>query len=188
MRGTLFLLLAVTLQVCGQQPAKRVSLPTFPLPSESEWLERRGFGSQDGLNPILLKALQKEFHCTRCETVGGRQINLGRLGSAAVAWDGSEGQCGATGNCPFYLLYKDETGIRLIQIDFGWTYAIMKSSTDVPDLVFMANMSYRSGGARRYSFVRGAFVQTGCDYVELNESVESAYILNPKQVTVKPCD
>jgi hypothetical protein len=187
MRRSLFLF-AVTLQLCGQQPAKRASIPKFPLPSESEWLERRQPGLHDGLNPVLLKALQKEYRCTGCETVGARQVDLGRLGPAAIAWMGDENNCGVTGNCGFYLFYKDETGIRSIQIDDGWTYAIMKSSTDVPDLVFMANMSYRSGGVRRYSFVRGAFVQTGCDYVELNESVESAYILNPEQVTISRCD
>jgi hypothetical protein len=186
MRRSLFLF-AVTLQLCGQQAAKNASPPTFPLPSESQWLERRDPGVHDGLSPVLLKAIQKEFQCARCETIGARQVNLGRLGLAAIAWDGGEGQCGATGNCDFYLFYKDTTGIRSIQIDNGWTYAIVKSGTDVPDIVFMANMSGRSGWVQRYSFVHGAFVLSGCDSVELNESIESAYILTPKQVTIKPC-
>ncbi|HEY6375034.1 MAG TPA: hypothetical protein VIX90_05865 [Edaphobacter sp.] len=129
----------------------------------------------DGLSPVLLKAIQKEFQCARCETIGARQVNLGRLGPAAIVWDGGEGQCGATGNCDFYLLYRDETGIRSIQINNGWNYAIVKSRTDVPDIVFMANMymTHRSGWVQRYSFVHGAFVLSGCDFVDL--------------VTIKPC-
>lgn len=187
MRRSLFLF-AVTLQLCGQQPTKRASLPTFPLPSESEWLERRQPGLHDGLNPVLRKALQKEYRCTGCETVGARHVNLGRLGPAAIAWMSDENNCGVTGNCDFYLFYKDETGIRSIQIDNGWTYAIVKSGTDVPDILFMANMSSRSGWVQRHSFVHGAFVLSGCDSVERNEVIESAYILNKKQVTISRCD
>ena len=186
MRRSLFLL-AVTLQLCGQQPTKPASLPTFPLPPESEWLERGDPGVQNGLSPVLKTAIQKEFQCTQCETVGAKQVDLGHLGPAAIAFIYDDNNCGPTGNCDFYLFYKAETGIRSIQIDNGWTYAIVKSKTDVPDLVFMANTSRSSGWVQRYSFVHGAFVLSGCDSVELNDSIESAYILNPKQVTIGLC-
>ena len=186
MRRSLFLL-AVTLQLYGQMPAKNAGPPTFPLPAESEWLERGDPGVQNGLSPVLKTAIQKEFQCTQCETVGAKQVDLGHLGPAAIAFIYDDNNCGPTGNCDFYLFYKAETGIRSIQIDNGWTYAIVKSKTDVPDLVFMANTSRSSVWVKIYSFVHGAFVLSGCDSVELNDSIESAYILNPKQVTIGLC-
>ncbi len=178
-------LLLATFPLSAQDSEKRIPLPTFPLPSK--WLGGAEFEGREGLGPSFLKALAKEFHCTSCEEIGTSRVSLGSLGPAVVAVLDGEEHCGATGNCDFYVFYMYKGKIRSSQIDNGWTYALVKGQKKVPDLVFMANTSCCAGVATRYSFVAGQFVRTGCDDVELNESIESAYILNPKQVIIKSC-
>jgi len=172
MKLVFVLIVALFPPLCmGQGSAK--PLPTFPLPAEGS---RRGGEKTPALHPgvhVLPGA------------IWGRGDQNRRVG---INTKTHSEECGATGNCPMSATLKYQGRLRTYSLDIGWTYAVVRGSGQIPDIVTMSNYSAYGGTASLYRFVGGRYVLAGCDDVELREEGPDArYILNPSDVVIRSC-
>jgi len=98
--------------------------------------------------------------------------------------------CGATGNCPFWVLRKSKTGYRLIFEGEAQTFTIQPSvSNGFRDIVLSRHGSYSSGDLMHYRFQEGIYSGVACyDYewtVLENDQVRE---LKEPRITPIRCD
>jgi len=116
-----------------------------------------------------------------------KMIDLNGDGVPEVVAQGMIG-CGATGNCPFWVLRKAEQGYELILKAEAQTFTIQEpSSNGFRDIVLSTHGSYSSGGLSHYQFHEGAYQAVGCygyDWTVL----EGEKVRELKEPRITPCN
>jgi hypothetical protein len=71
--------------------------------------------------------------------------------------------CGATGNCPFWIFRKTKLGYELLLDGEAQTFTIQKSKTNgFHDIVLATHGSSSSGGLMDYHYEEGVYQEAGC--------------------------
>jgi hypothetical protein len=95
--------------------------------------------------------------------------------------------CGATGNCPFWVFRKAKFGYELLLEGEAQTFTIQTSSSnEFRDIVLARHGSYDSGDLAYYVYRKGLYQEAGCyDY---NWSVlEGDKVRELKEPRITPC-
>lgn len=95
--------------------------------------------------------------------------------------------CGATGNCPFWVLKKSKQRYEVILEGEAQTFTVQQSSTNgFRDIVLFTHGSYSSGGLTNYQYREGAYRDVGCysyDWTVL----EAENVRELKEPRINPC-
>ena len=183
MRFVSTLLAVVFLAISGQNSGEAQHSGAFSFPGN--WNLVQNDAGQISKNLPLRKAIERDLGE---DSFRASFVQLGSLGAGVIVNATSSNWCGATGNCEMRVYYLDHGRYHSNDLGYGWAYAVVKGPMDIPGLVVMQNMSYRSGVVRRYGFVGERFKESGCYNVELKK--DGGDIRNPKQVNVsrtEPC-
>ena len=148
--------------LAAQQPAASSPLPTFALPKAS-WIEVSGT-PKPLADPSIAQFIRNQADCRDCTQGISYPVSLGSLGRGTLLQIRGE-VCGATGNCPFYLLLPTSGHPRIIPIGYGWSFALQKTPGGIPDVFTQANMSCCSGILQRFTYSKGSFKESGCDLI-----------------------
>lgn len=113
-------------------------------------------------------------------------IDLNDDGVAEVVAQGMV-DCGATGNCPFWIFRKTKLGYELLLDGEAQTFTIQKSKTNgFHDIVLSTHGSSSSGNLVDYHYEEGAYQQAGCydyDWTVL----EGDNVRELKEPRITPC-
>jgi hypothetical protein len=95
--------------------------------------------------------------------------------------------CGATGNCPFWVLRKAKSSYELLLEGEAQTFTIQNSKTNgFHDIVLSIHGSYSSGTLTDYHYNDGAYEEAGCyDYYWTVLEDDKVRKLNEPRIT--PC-
>ncbi len=152
----------LALAICGSQSGGG-GMPVFPLPHD--YISQANSGARGE----------------------SQQLALGSLGRSTILVQSNTAQdhtiCGATGNCPISVVYRWHGRSHQQYLTYGWAYTVVRSTSSVPNIIIMANMSASSEQVTRFNFSKGRYVETGCDFVELRDDANSD-ILDPKSVNI----
>jgi hypothetical protein len=89
-------------------------------------------------------------------------IDLNSDGAPEVVAQGVV-NCGATGNCPFWVLQNSKTGYEVLLEGEAQTFTIQRASTNgFRDIVLSTHGSYSSGGLTIYQYQEGVYKDVGC--------------------------
>lgn len=95
--------------------------------------------------------------------------------------------CGATGNCPFWVLRKAKLGYKLLLAGEAQTFtAQMSSNKGFRDIVLSRHGSYSSGDLAHYRYHEGAYQEVGC-YDYHWTVLEGEKIRELKEPRISPC-
>ena len=96
--------------------------------------------------------------------------------------------CGATGNCPFWVLQKSkQSGYEIILEGEAQTFTIQGSSTNgFRDIVLSTHGSYSSGGLTIYQYQEGVYRDVGCYNYEW-AVLEGEKVQELKEPRITPC-
>jgi hypothetical protein len=97
--------------------------------------------------------------------------------------------CGATGNCPFWILQKKAKSYRVLLESYGQTFTIqMKSSNGFHDIVVSTHNSATRSGLAEYHYKSGKYEVAGCYNAEW-EVLEHGQVQESKEprITPYPC-
>jgi hypothetical protein len=96
--------------------------------------------------------------------------------------------CGATGNCPFWVLRKSKAGYEVLLEGGAQTFTIQGSTTNgYHDIVLSTHGSASSGGLSIYQYQEGVYKDVGCydyDWTVL----EGEKIRELKEPLITPCN
>ena len=113
-------------------------------------------------------------------------IDLNDDGVAEVVAQGMV-DCGATGNCPFWIFRKTKLGYELLLDGEAQTFTIQNSKTNgFHDIVLSTHGSSSSGSLVDYHYDEGAYQQAGCydyDWTVL----EGDNVREVKEPRITPC-
>src|ERR1700722_8019199 len=127
-------------------------------------------------------ALQKAALDTRV-----KMIDLDGDGVPEVAAQGMV-NCGATGNCPFWILRRARLGYKLLIAGEAQTFTIQSSITNgFRDIVLSRHGSYSSGDLTEYRYQEGAYKEVGCYDFE-GTVLEGEKVRELKEPRLTPCD
>jgi len=116
-----------------------------------------------------------------------RMVDLNGDGIPEVVAQGMIG-CGATGNCPFWVLRNAKQGYELILEGEAQTFTIQKSSSNgFRDIVLSRHGSYSSGDLSHFQFHQDAYEAVGCydyDWTVL----EGEKVRELKEPRITPCN
>jgi hypothetical protein len=113
-------------------------------------------------------------------------IDLNSDGTPEVVAQGMVG-CGATGNCPFWVLRKSKPGYEVLLEGEAQTFTIQGSSTNgFRDIVLSTHGSYSSGGLTNYQHQEGAYKDVGCYYYDWTV-LEGENVRELKEPRITPC-
>ncbi len=116
-----------------------------------------------------------------------KMIDLNGDGVPEVVAQGMIG-CGATGNCPFWVLRKAKQRYELILDGEAQTFTIQKSSSNgFRDIVLSRHGSYSSGDLSHYQFHEGAYQKMGC-YAYDWTVLEGEKVRDLKEAHITPCN
>jgi len=94
--------------------------------------------------------------------------------------------CGATGNCPFWIFRKAKHAYELLLDGEAQTFTIQKSNTNgFHDIVLSDHGSSTSGGLRLYKYKGNAYVEVGC--YTYDWTLEDDKVRELKEPRVTPC-
>jgi hypothetical protein len=95
--------------------------------------------------------------------------------------------CGATGNCPFWVFRKARLGYNLLLAGEAQTFTIQTSGASrFRDIVLARHGSYSSGDLIHYKYHQGAYQEVGCydyDWTVL----EGDKVRELKEPRITPC-
>jgi hypothetical protein len=95
--------------------------------------------------------------------------------------------CGATGNCPFWVFRKARAGYELVLEAEAHTFTVQKSvSNQFRDIVLDRHGSYDSGDLAHYVYRKGSYHEAGCydyDWTVL----EGDKVRKLKEPRITPC-
>jgi len=115
-----------------------------------------------------------------------KMIDLNGNGVSEVVAQGMVG-CGATGNCPFWILRKTKHGYELILEGEAQTFTIQNSSSNgFRDIVLSRHGSASSGDLTLYQFREDVYRDVGCYYYEWN-ALEGGKAGELKEPRITPC-
>ena len=96
--------------------------------------------------------------------------------------------CGATGNCPFWVLRKSKVGYQVLLEGGAQTFTIAGSSTNgFRDIVLSTHGSSSSGGLIIYQYQEGVYKAVGCYDYEWTV-LEDEKIPELKEPLITPCN
>jgi hypothetical protein len=95
--------------------------------------------------------------------------------------------CGATGNCPFWVFRKSKSGYELLLEGEGQTFTVQAvGASGFRDIVLSRHGSYSSGDLIHYQYQEGAYREAGC--YEYNWTLlEGDKVRELKEPRVNPC-
>lgn len=129
-------------------------------------------------------------------------LQLGNLGKAMLVKPrlGAFQYCGATGNCPIWVYIlrngryepvlgdpSDVSAPEGTTFVIGWAFAIVPSSTNIPNLVVISNAGGGHQILTRYRFDHPRFRQDACEDITMKDSEKVTDWFDPTQVNVTPC-
>lgn len=95
-----------------------------------------------------------------------RMVDLNGDGAPEVVAQGMVG-CGATGNCPFWVLRKSKWGYEVLLEGEAQTFTIQRSNhRGFRDIVLSRHGSYSSGDLTNYVYQDDAYKDVECYYYE----------------------
>ena len=115
-----------------------------------------------------------------------RMIDLNGDGSPEVVAQGMTG-CGATGNCPFWVLQKSKSGYAGLLDGAAQTFTIQGSSTNgFHDIVLSTHGSYSSGSLTIYQYRQRVYRDVGSYCYEWT-ALEGEKVRELKEPRIHPC-
>jgi hypothetical protein len=113
-------------------------------------------------------------------------IDLNDDGVAEVVAQGMV-NCGATGNCPFWIFRNTKLGYELLLDGEAQTFTIQKSKTNgFHNIVLSTHGSSSSGGLVDYHYEEGVYQEAGCYYYEWTV-LENGKVLELKAPRITSC-
>lgn len=113
-------------------------------------------------------------------------IDLNNDGTPEVFAQGMVG-CGATGNCPLWVLQKSKRGYEVLLEGSAQTFTAQGSTTNgFRDIVLSTHGSYSSGGLTNYHFQNGVYKDVGC-YIYEWTVLEGEKVRELKEPRITPC-
>ena len=95
--------------------------------------------------------------------------------------------CGATGNCPFWVFRKAKSGYELLLEGEAQTFTIQTSSSnEFRDIVLARHGSYDSGDLAHYVYQTGFYHEAGC-YDYYWSVLEGDKVRELKEPRITPC-
>ncbi|HYL82857.1 MAG TPA: hypothetical protein VE263_01380 [Candidatus Angelobacter sp.] len=94
--------------------------------------------------------------------------------------------CGATGNCPFWVFRKVGRSYELILDGGAQTFTIQKSGARFADIVLSSHGSASSGGLAHYRYHDGVYERVGCYEYDWT-SWEGDEVRELKEPRITPC-
>lgn len=95
--------------------------------------------------------------------------------------------CGATGNCPFWVLKKSRSGYEVILEGEAQTFTVQQSGTNgFGDIVLSTHGSYSSGGLTNYQYRAGTYRDVGCYSYDWTV-MEGENVRELKEPRITPC-
>ena len=95
--------------------------------------------------------------------------------------------CGATGNCPFWVFRKARSGYELLLEGEAQTFTILTSrSNEFPDIVLARHGSYDSGDLTHYVYRKGSYYLVG-RYDYYWPVLEGDKVRELKEPRITPC-
>lgn len=97
--------------------------------------------------------------------------------------------CGATGNCPFWIFQKKAGSYRLLMESYGQTFTIQKTSSNgFQDIVVSTHGSATQSGLVEYHYENGEYKVAGCYNAEWT-ALENGKVqeLKEPRITSYPC-
>jgi hypothetical protein len=95
--------------------------------------------------------------------------------------------CGATGNCPFWVLKKSKLSYEVILEGEAQTFTVQRTSTNgFRDIVLSTHGSYSSGGLTNYQYEAGVYRDAGCYFYEWTV-LEGRNVRELKEPRITPC-
>lgn len=135
----------------------------------------------DEIRPMMAD-LEIESEGELVEKVLATRITLLKLSDGGATQVIAQGMidCGATGNCPFWILQRKPKTYEVLLHGYAQTFTVQQSVTNhFHDIVLATHGSYSSGDLVHYKFQRGAY-QSVASY-----SYEWVILENDKQVELK---
>lgn len=87
------------------------------------------------------------------------RIRLGALGEAMVVHFADSPECGATGNCPMAVYVPDAKSYRRVIDTGGWGFALLPSTSAVPDLAFYSHVRAGETASTVFHYANGQFTE-----------------------------
>ena len=112
-------------------------------------------------------------------------IDLNGDGVAEVLAQGMVA-CGATGNCPFWVLRKSKADYEVILEGEAQTFTVQASTNGYRDIVLSTHGSSTSGGLTHFQYQGEAYGDVGCYYYEWTV-LEDENVRELKEPRVTPC-
>jgi hypothetical protein len=113
-------------------------------------------------------------------------IDLNSDGTPEVVAQGLV-NCGATGNCPFWVLQKSNPGYEVLLEGEAHAFTIQRSRTNgFCDIVLSTHGSYSSGGLTTYQYQEGVYKDVGCYNYEWT-ALEGEKVRELKEPRITPC-
>jgi hypothetical protein len=95
--------------------------------------------------------------------------------------------CGATGNCPFWVFRKAKSGYELLLEGEAQTFTIQTSnSNEFRDIVLARHGSYDSGDLAHYVYQKGSYHEAGC-YDYYWSVLEGDKVRELREPRITPC-
>lgn len=116
-----------------------------------------------------------------------KMIDLNGDGIPEVVAQGMIG-CGATGNCPFWVLRRTKQGYDLLLEGEAQTFTVQKSSSNgFRDIALSRHGSYSSGDLTLYAYREGAYHDVACYGYEWTVLDEGGEVRELKEPRLTPC-
>jgi hypothetical protein len=168
---------------------------TFPVPPHSDWQGWTNLGNwkantdfaimdSELIGKAVEKDLASDFHedrgsCTpKLDDVVPTAVDLGRLGVGIIASAHNSCGCSRTGNCAIYAYAREKDSYRSILRGEGWSFALVKSETGIPDIVLTSHFSAREQELMLFHYDLGKYSVRGCETETATEDSD---------VEVDPC-
>jgi len=95
--------------------------------------------------------------------------------------------CGATGNCPFWIFQKTKAGYELLLDGEAQMFTVQKSKPNgFCEIVLSTHGSSSSGSLVNYRYVEGVYQEAGCYYYDWTE-LENDKVRELKAPRITPC-
>ena len=116
-----------------------------------------------------------------------KMIDLNRDGIPEVVAQGMH-DCGATGNCPFWVFQKEKRSYKLLAKSYGQTFTIQRTATHgFRDIVVSMHGSATQSQLTDLRYEDGSYHDFGC-YDADWEVLEGDTVRKLKEPRITPCD